>query len=117
MVPEKKMCLKKHSNIFIFKFNSFDDFINLCNFLKNSSDLNLKDFSKNFSLIYYNDTYYLQALECNTCSILLNYLKSFFSEFGKDVSSSSNIEGFLSEYGKVVFARNAIIKCINIFTK
>ena len=32
-------------NSFVFKFDSFDDFIALCTFLNNLSDLNLKDFS------------------------------------------------------------------------
>ena len=72
-------------------------------------------FSKNFSLIYYNGTYYLRALESNSFSVLLDYLKLLFSEFGKDVSSSTCIEGLLSEYGKVIFRRNAINKCINLF--
>ena len=46
-------------NSFVFKFDSFDDFIALCTFLNNLSDLNLKDFSENFSLIFYNNKYYL----------------------------------------------------------
>lgn len=114
-LPEKKIIHRSCSNTFIFKFETFDDFINLCAFLKNSNYLNLKDFSKNFSLIYYNGTYYLQALEAQSLSVLMDYLKLFFSEFGKDVSASSCIEGFLSEYGKVIFPKNAINRCINAF--
>ena len=114
-LPEKKIITRNCSSTFIFKFESFDDFINLCAFLKNSNYLNLKDFSKNFSLIYYNGTYYLQALETKYFSVLLDYLKIFFSEFGKDVSNSSCIEGFLSEYGKIIFPKNAINRCINSF--
>lgn len=114
-LPEKKIISRNRSNIFIFKFESFDDFINLCSFLKNSNYLNLKDFSKNFSLTYYNGTYYLQALEVNYYSVLLDYLKLLFSEFGKDVSCNTEIPGFLSEYGKVLFSKNAINKCIKTF--
>lgn len=116
-LPDKKIIHRNCYNNFIFKFDSFDDFIKLCAFLKNSNYLNLKDFSKNFSLIFYNDTYYLQAIEVKSFSVLLDYLKIFFSEFGKDVSSSSCIEGFLSEYGKVIFRKNAINRCINEFIK
>lgn len=114
-LPNKKIICRNCSNSLIFKFENFDDFINLCAFLKGSNYLNLKDFSKNFSLIYYNGTYYLRALESNSFSVLLDYLKLLFSEFGKDVSSSHCIEGLLSEYGKVIFRRNAINKCINLF--
>ena len=115
-LPEKKIINRNLSNTFIFKFESFDDFINLCAFLKNSNYLNLKDFSKNFSLIYYNGTYYLQALETKYFSILLEYLKIFFSEFGKDVSHNTGIDGILNEYGKVIFHKNAILKCIHCFS-
>ena len=116
-LPEKKIIHRSCPNTFIFKFETFDDFINLCSFLKNSNYLNLKDFSKNFSLIYYNSTYYLQALKTHSLSVLMDYLKLFFSEFGKDVSTSSCIEGFLSEYGKIIFPKNAINRCINTFIK
>lgn len=115
ILPEKKIISRGHSNVFIFKFDDFDDFLSLCSFLKNSNYLNLKDFSKNFSLTYYNGTYYLQALEANYYSVLLDYLKLLFSEFGKDVSCHTEIPGFLSEYGKVLFSKNAINKCIKTF--
>ena len=49
--------------------------------------------------------------------MIIDYIKSLFEEFGKDVSCSIGIEGFLNEYGKVVFEKNAILKCINSFTQ
>jgi len=113
---EENCCAKKYINSFIFKFEKFDDFINLCIFLKNLSYLNLKSFSKNFSLIFYNNTYYLRLTEPGTSCMIIDYIKSLFEEFGKDVSCSIGIDGFLNEYGKVVFEKNAILKCINSFT-
>lgn len=112
---DEKICIRNYANSFIFKFDSFDDFINLCTFLNNFSYLHLKDFSKNFSLIFYNGTYYLQALNAENFSIVLDYMRTIFSEFGKDVSHSTGIEGILNEYGKVIFAKNAIHKCIRSF--
>lgn len=112
---DNKKCQNSHFDLFIYKFNNFDDLLNLCTFLKNFSCLNLKDFSRNFSLIFYNGTYYLQALDTIKFHVLLDYLKMFFSEFGKDVSTHVGIEGILSEYGKVIFAKNAILKSINSF--
>lgn len=114
---DENICTKKYMNSFIFKFEKFDDFINLCIFLKNFSYLNLKSFSKNFSLIFYNNTYYLRLTEPGNSCMIIDYIKSLFEEFGKDVSYSVGIEGVLNEYGKVVFEKNAILKCINSFTQ
>ena len=103
------------NNNFIFKFDNFDNFINLCTFLNNFSDLNLKDFSQNFSLILYNNTYYLYNSDVEKFSVLLDYMKNVFAEFGTNVSDSPNIHGILNEYGKVIFEKNAIVKCIYSF--
>ena len=99
-------------NSFVFKFNCVDDFIALCTFLNNLSDLNLKDFSENFSLIFYNNTYYLYDSDISKYSILLDYMKETFSEFGTRIYNSTEIEGILNEYGKVIFENNAIVNCI-----
>ena len=99
-------------NSFVFKFNCFDDFIALCTFLNNLSDLNLKYFSENFSLIFYNNTYYLYDSDISKYSILLDYMKETFSEFGTRIYNSTEIEGILNEYGKVIFENNAIVNCI-----
>lgn len=99
-------------NSFVFKFNCFDDFIALCTFLNNLSDLNLKDFSENFSLIFYNNTYYLYNSDISKYSILLDYMKETFSEFGTRIYNPLEIEGILNEYGKVIFEDNAIVNCI-----
>lgn len=107
--------IKKNINSFIFKFEKFDDFTNLCMFLNNFSYLDLKTFSKNFSLILYNGTYYLKFEGIMNSAIIVDYLKTLFEEFGKDVSHSIGIAGILNEYGKVVFEKNAILKCIRLF--
>ena len=112
---QNQINLEKNNDIFIFKFNSFDDFVALCNFLNSFSFLCLKDLSKNFSLIYYNNTYYLKFIKTKEFSVALDFIKIFFDEFGENVSNSSNIDGFLSEYGKVIFSRDAITKCLYSF--
>lgn len=114
---DEKICCLQNSNAFIFKFDKFDDIIDLCAFLNNLPFLCLKDISKNFSLIYYNNTYYLRFRETENQTIVVDYIKTLFSEFGTDVSCSSSIDGFLNEYGKLIFAKNAIIKCIHSFNK
>lgn len=116
-LDEQKITLENINSSFIFKFDTFDDFVSLCTFFNNFDFLLLKDISKNFSLIYYNNTYFLKLINAKNNFITINYLKTFFNEFGKDVSLSSNIDGLLNEYGKIIFSKNAIIKCINFFCK
>ena len=113
---DDKIHCNHHANSFIFKFDCFDDFINLCTFLNNFSYLCLKEISKNFSLIYYNNTYYLRFIESEYSHIVIDYIKTLFEEFGKDVSHTSGIDGILNEYGKVIFSKNAILKCIHTFS-
>ena len=112
---EDKIYCCKNNNYFIFKFDCFDDFVNLCTFLKNFSYLCLKEISKNFSLIFYNNNYYLKFVESDYSSIVIDYIKCLLGEFAKDVSHSTGIDGVLNEYGKVIFSKNAIMKCINCF--
>ena len=112
---DDKICYPVTGNSFIFKFENFDDFINLCSFLNNFSYLCLKEISKNFSLFFYNNTYYLKFVESTYSTIVIDYIKTLFEEFGKDVSQTSGIDGVLNEYGKVIFSKNAILKCINSF--
>lgn len=114
-ISDEVPCCLQNSNAFIFKFDNFDDIIDLCTFLNNLSFLCLKDISKNFSLIYYNNTYYLKFIETGNSSIVKDYIKTLFDEFGQDVSHSISIDGFLNEYGKIIFSKDAIIKCICSF--
>lgn len=114
-ISDEVPCCLQNSNAFIFKFDNFDDIIDLCTFLNNLSFLCLKDISKNFSLIYYNNTYYLKFIETGNSSIVKDYIKTLFDEFGQDVSHSTSIDGFLNEYGKIIFSKDAIIKCICSF--
>lgn len=113
---EDKIYCCKNNNYFIFKFDCFDDFVNLCTFLKNFSYLCLNEISKNFSLIFYNNNYYLKFVEAECSSIVIDYIKCLFEEFAQDVSHSAGIDGVLNEYGKVIFSKNAIMKCINSFS-
>lgn len=112
LLDELPCCSQKS---FIFKFNKFDDFVNLCIFLNNFAYLHIKNFSKNFSLFFYNNTYFLRLIDINMVSNLLEFYKTLFSEFGQDVSCIAGIDGTLNEYGKIIFSKNAISKCLNIY--
>lgn len=108
---------QNYINSSVFQFENFDDFINLCQFLNNLSYLCLGEISKNFSLIYYNYTYYLKFTYNENHLIAIEHIKPFFGEFANDVSHSPGIEGILNEYGKIIFEKNAILKCLNSFEK
>lgn len=97
---------------FIYKFENFDNFISLCTFLNNLYDLNLRKFSEYFSLILYNNTYYLYNTNTENYSTLLDYMQEIFSEFGTKVSNFPYVDGILNEYGKKIFSKNAIVDCI-----
>ena len=97
---------------FIYKFENFDNFISLCTFLNNLYDLNLRKFSEYFSLILYNNTYYLYNTNTKNYSTLLDYMQEIFSEFGTKVSNFPYVDGILNEYGKKIFSKNAIVDCI-----
>ena len=114
-ISDDKICYSHQDNSFIFKFDCFDDFINLCNFLNNFSYLCLKEISKYFSLIYHNNTYYLKFVEKQYSCIVIDYIKTLFEEFGKDVSHYTGIDGILNEYGKIINSKNALLKCIHSF--
>lgn len=112
---EKDLISKNDFDCFIFEFDNFENFVNLCYFIKNMNNLELNTFSNNFSLTLYNNIYYLQAINIHNFYTLLDYMKTIFSEFGKNVSSNFNLNGVLNEYGKKIFENNAFLQCINKF--
>ena len=112
---DKDLLLKNNFDCFIFEFDSFENFINLCHFIKNMNNLELTTFSNNFSLTLYNNIYYLQAINIHSFYTLLDYMKIIFSEFGKNVSNNFNITGILNEYGQKIYKNNAFLQCISKF--
>ena len=116
-ISDKKQKLKTIQSSLIFKFDNFDDFIDLCYFIQNIPILNFKDLSKKFSLVLYNNTYYLCAFDVEDFDALFNYIKNIISEFGENVSNSSTFNGILNEYGKIIFSKNALLQCIKNFKR
>lgn len=89
----------------IFKFRDFDDFLSLCTYLKNMKSIDLKDYHELFSLILYNNTYHLSI---SNISLLPDSLLNVLDEFADSVLCSSSLECLISEYGKIIFNKNAI---------
>ena len=84
---ENEKTNQKSYNGFTFKFEIFDDFINLCSFLNSLEFLCLSEISKNFALIYYKQAYYLTLINENSYTLAVEYIKTFFSEFGQNIQS------------------------------
>jgi len=117
ILPKKNLSIKRKTikletkNV-IYSFDSFDDFCLFANFTKNC---NLNNFSKDFSLYLYNNTYYLVISKINTKFEYLHQFYSSISEFAKLVTYSRTFEAKLLEYGKFIIKKNAIKKCIDYF--
>lgn len=112
---EKDLISKNNFDCFIFEFDSFENFVNLCHFIKNMNNLEFNTFSNNFSLTLYNNIYYLQAIDIHNFYTLLDYMKIIFCEFGKNVSNNFYLTGILNEYGQKIYKDNAFLQCISKF--
>lgn len=90
-----------------FKFECFDNFLAFCKYMKN---MNFSDYSR-FSLILYNNTYFLSVIDDG----LSFDFKSILCEFGEFLSFSPSMEGILNEYGKVIFDENNFVDNMKLF--
>ena len=89
LVVKRKPIFPINKNI-ICKFSTFEEFCDLCYYINELQDFDIKKVSKNISLYFYRNTYYLQIQNINNN---YNYTKKFFSiisEFSKIVSYSEN---------------------------
>ena len=98
---------------FILQFECFDDFIDLCHFLNNFSNILLETFSINSCLFLYNNTYYLKIININYLSNLI----SICLEFGNNISNTFCFNSILNEYGKIILNDNEIQNCITNFKR
>lgn len=104
----------KPSN-FIYKFDTFEDFCLFCEHIYNISNFEIKKFSKNISLYYYNDTYFLFAKNVNSAYKFAKAFDCVAIEFATKVSCTSSCESLLLEYGKVVIKNNAVLTGFKYF--
>jgi len=116
---EKKKLKDKRKNICpedslsIYMFNTFDDYLEFCNYIQKYLNSNTYTQLEKTSLYQYNSKYYLCITNINLdnfktihCSII---------EFATYITNSSLFERKLIEYGKVIFKTNAINECIKVF--
>ncbi len=100
----------------IYKFETFEEFCNFCNCINKIKSFNYKTFSKNFSIYYYKNTYYLLIKNINNSCKNKGVFYALISEFSKPLYFSNVFENKLREYGKIIIRKNAIEKCIKYFS-
>jgi len=114
----KKMKVKRKNvnfknNLSIYSFNTFEDYIEFCNYIKIYLNNNTYSEFKNSSLYKYKSKYYLltNLLNLDTfksihCSII---------EFATYITNSDLFKRKLIEYGKIIFRTDAVNECIKAF--
>ncbi len=114
-VKVKRKSINPENAVAIYMFNTFESYIEFCNYVKKSiNNTTYLKFKK--SILYkYNSKYYL-CITINNIS-----LKTFKSihcsiiEFGTHITNSDLFERKLIEYGNIIFKTKAIDNCIKAF--
>ncbi len=115
MVKTKIKSVSPNKISSIARFNTFDDFCEFCTYVNNNITLPIEKL-KSSILVSYNDNYYLIIKNLN---IPIKNLKSFYSslsEFGVCLRNAELVERKITEYGKVIFRKNAISECVKYFS-
>lgn len=113
---KRKKNLNK-SNVSIYAFNCFEDFITFCDSLVSNFNMDVSVFSKNSKLFLYDSTYFLLLYDV---SADLNLLESFcacVSEFAYFVSNSNCFENKLLEFGNLIIDEDAILSTFECFIR
>lgn len=119
---EKKRPIAKRKKVLIsnntavYRFGTLNNFIDFCNYIKNSKS----DFKENIisikSYLYcYNNTYFLLLKNINNSYKNNKNFNSLVSEFANYISYSNLFENKLLEYGDIIIKNNAIEKGIKYF--
>ena len=106
-VQAKRKDIKLKDEVFIYKFDSFDVFCELCNYIKLEAPAMAKKLGK-AKLYTYNSKYYFIFKNLNFNIQELKLLHFMFLEFSEYLHNSNLFENKLSEYGKLIIPKNAI---------
>lgn len=114
-IKVKRKVVTAENNLAIYKFNTFEDYLDFCNYIKENLDTSMyKKLSK--AILYkYNFNYYLRIPINNINLDLFKSIHCSIIEFATHISNSDLFERKLIEYGNVIFKTNAIFNCIKVF--
>lgn len=107
-VNAKRKELKLKDDVFIYKFNTFDDFSEFSKFLKLEAPAILKKLKKS-ELFLYNSNYYFIIKNLNLHINELKIMHYMFLEFSEYITNTKLFESKLNEYGKLIISENAMI--------
>ena len=107
-VNAKRKELKIKDDVFIYKFNTFDDFSEFSKFLKLEAPAILKKLKKS-ELFLYNSNYYFIIKNLNLHINELKIMHYMFLEFSEYITNTKLFESKLNEYGKLIISENAMI--------
>ena len=97
------------SNITIYAFDSFEDFISFCSFFEQNFFGNKNIFSDNSKLVFYESAFYLIIYDVYTNLDDLRNFCACISEFADFISSSNFLAEKILEYGSLIINSNAIL--------
>ena len=114
----KRKSINLKSNQAIYQFQDFDRFCDFCRRIHDVCQFPMKQISKDISLYFYHNTYYLVIKNIHLSDEQTSLLKSFdliASEFFTPVHFSNSFENKLLEHGKLLMKKNAITTGIKYF--
>ena len=111
----KRKTFTLSGNSMVYCFSTFEDFIQFCLSIENSSIKNLNETFKNIKLYEFKDNYYLLLKNLNTNKELLQTFCTAIIEFAQYIHNPELFASSLQEHGKVIIKSDAINTCIKHF--
>jgi adapter protein MecA 1/2 len=103
----------KKSKFSVYKFSSFDYFLDFCNFLEHNANMTFIDKLENKNSLYKFGSLYFFAVSTNTMSDpQKEFLFSSITEFGNFISNSPEFFAKIKENSFCFLDKNAIKACI-----
>lgn len=114
-VKPKLMSLNKPLPTLIYKFNNFDNFYDLCNFIQEDNLSKIqKTFTKAILYNYNNDIYLLLKTSPKANIREVKCIISLVNEFNANIVQTSELFQYkLYEFGKVILKNNCFLKIKN----
>lgn len=114
-VMPKMLPLNSPLPTLVYKFNTFDDFYDLCSFITEEHSKKLtKTFNKAILYSYNNETYLLLRTSPKADIKEVKHIISLVNEFSNNLVQTSEVfQNKLSEYGKVLVKNNCLLRLSN----
>ena len=113
----KRKIPKPNQQKAIYAFDSFDEFCAYCHFLQKDILKNVDPFVTSSLLYELQGKYYLVLKNFTITCQALKAFASSITEFAHFVPNSDVFESKLSEYGTIIFEKQAILECLEHFCK